>query len=275
MSVKDLSPRIPPGSTAVLSLFLVSILAVAAFAAPALAASVTVVADGQTRTLTTSAATVADVLAEAGLTLAPGLDRAEPSPRTPATDGLVVTVTRVATVSQVEEVARPLETFVYDDPGLALGTTKVVSEGQAGFRREHVRIWYKEGVPTLREVLRTETIVPAEERVVLRGGRGLADRSGSARRLILEATAYDPGPRSCGKYASGYTATGLRAGRGVVAVDPRVIPLGTRLYVDGYGLATAGDVGGAIKGYRIDLGYNTYREALRFGRHKVVVYILG
>ena len=51
MSVKDFTPRIPPGSTAVLSLFLVSILAVAAFAAPALAASVTVVADGQTRTL--------------------------------------------------------------------------------------------------------------------------------------------------------------------------------------------------------------------------------
>jgi 3D (Asp-Asp-Asp) domain-containing protein len=88
------------------------------------------------------------------------------------------------------------------------------------------------------------------------------------------ATGYDPGPRSCGKYASGWTAIGMRAGRGVVAVDPRIIPLGTRLYVEGYGYAIAGDVGGAIKGYRIDLGHNTYGEARQVGRRRVRVYVL-
>jgi len=90
----------------------------------------------------------------------------------------------------------------------------------------------------------------------------------------MVATAYYPGPESTGKSADGITATGMRAGHGVVAVDPRVIPLGTRLYIPGYGLAVAGDVGGAIKGLRIDLGFSTLREALHFGRRRVTVYVL-
>ncbi|TMJ11900.1 MAG: hypothetical protein E6H02_06415 [Bacillati bacterium ANGP1] len=65
------------------------------------------------------------------------------------------------------------------------------------------------------------------------------------------------------------------ARRGVVAVDPSVIRLGTRLHVDGYGDAVAGDTGGAIRGYRIDLCFNTYEEAMQFGRRPVTVYILG
>ena len=64
------------------------------------------------------------------------------------------------------------------------------------------------------------------------------------------------------------------AGRGVVAVDPSVIPLGTHLYVEGYGYAVAGDTGGNIRGRRVDLCYNTYDEAIRFGRQQVRVFIL-
>jgi len=66
----------------------------------------------------------------------------------------------------------------------------------------------------------------------------------------------------------------MRAGKGVVAVDPRVIRLGSRLYVEGYGFAVAGDTGGSIKGKRIDLGQNTYRHAKQFGRRKVVVHVI-
>jgi len=92
--------------------------------------------------------------------------------------------------------------------------------------------------------------------------------------LTMEATAYYPGPESTGIWADGYTSTGLRAGHGVVAVDPEVIPLGTALYIPGYGLAVAADVGSAIKGNRIDLCFDTYEEALFFGRRPVEVYIL-
>jgi 3D (Asp-Asp-Asp) domain-containing protein len=66
----------------------------------------------------------------------------------------------------------------------------------------------------------------------------------------------------------------MRAGYGVVAVDPRHIPLGSRLYIEGYGFAIAGDTGGAIKGHRIDLGYGNYRAARSFGRKKVTVHVL-
>lgn len=92
--------------------------------------------------------------------------------------------------------------------------------------------------------------------------------------IDMVATAYEPGPISCGKYASGYTAIGYKASKGIVAVDPRIIPLGTIVYIEGYGYAIAADVGSAIKGYRIDLCFDTYREAISFGRRRIKVYIV-
>ena len=70
----------------------------------------------------------------------------------------------------------------------------------------------------------------------------------------------------------GTTAIGRRAGYGIVAVDPRIIPLGTKLYIIGYGFAVAGDTGGAILGHRIDLGFDSLHGALLFGRRDVTVY---
>jgi 3D (Asp-Asp-Asp) domain-containing protein len=70
------------------------------------------------------------------------------------------------------------------------------------------------------------------------------------------------------------TATGLRAQKGVVAVDPRVISMGSRLYIPNYGFAIAADKGSAIKGNRIDLCFDNYREARRFGRRSIDVYVL-
>jgi 3D (Asp-Asp-Asp) domain-containing protein len=89
--------------------------------------------------------------------------------------------------------------------------------------------------------------------------------------MELVATAYSP---YCCRGVDSATALGLRAGYGVVAVDPRVIPLRSRLYIEGYGYAIAGDTGGAIKGLRIDLGMDTLRAAKQFGRRAVRVYIL-
>jgi 3D (Asp-Asp-Asp) domain-containing protein len=91
----------------------------------------------------------------------------------------------------------------------------------------------------------------------------------------MEATAYDPSPESNSVEWAGITALGWRTRYGIAAVDPRVIALKSLIYVDGYGFAWAGDTGGDIKGKRIDLCYNTTREALRWGRRKVRVYVLG
>lgn len=98
------------------------------------------------------------------------------------------------------------------------------------------------------------------------------------------ATAYDLSYESCGKYPGdpeyGITASGIKAQPGTVAVDPSVIPLGTKLYIastDGspdYGFATALDTGGAIKGYRIDLFMEDGTDANNFGIRQVKVYVL-
>ena len=97
----------------------------------------------------------------------------------------------------------------------------------------------------------------------------------SVRRInSMSATAYTADPAENGGNTSGRTAIGLKIGHGVVAVDPRIIPLGTRLFVEGYGHAVAADVGGAIKGHRIDLGYDSKRKMRKFGRRKVNVHIL-
>lgn len=89
--------------------------------------------------------------------------------------------------------------------------------------------------------------------------------------LSMEASAYLPTDGS----GSGITATGIRATYGVAAVDPSIIPLGTRLYIPGYGEAIAADTGGAIRGYMIDLCMESYSEAMQFGRRNVTVYVLN
>lgn len=87
----------------------------------------------------------------------------------------------------------------------------------------------------------------------------------------MVATAYYAG--GGGINGSGITATGLRARKGLVAVDPKVIRLGTKLYIEGYGIAIAADTGGWIKGNRIDLCFETLEECYRFGRRKIYVYL--
>lgn len=107
-------------------------------------------------------------------------------------------------------------------------------------------------------------------------GRPVPEEAASAteghqRRLVMEATAYTAQDGG----GSGYTATGQYLQRGMVAVDPSVIPLGSQLYIEGYGYAVAADTGGAIVGDRIDLAMDSTSEALNFGRQDVVVYVLG
>ena len=74
--------------------------------------------------------------------------------------------------------------------------------------------------------------------------------------------------------ASGHTSIGLWPKRGIVAVDPRVIPYYTKLYIPGYGMAIAGDTGGAIVGTRIDLFMDSLHECFQWGRRDVEIYIL-
>lgn len=124
-----------------------------------------------------------------------------------------------------------------------------------------------EPVEEATEISTVETIEePAAESVIEISGNDFA----YSNIMSMEATAYLPTDGS----GSGMTATGIPAGYGVAAVDPSVIPLGTRLYIPGYGEAIAADTGGAIRGYTIDLCVESYSEAMQFGRRNVTVYVL-
>ena len=101
-------------------------------------------------------------------------------------------------------------------------------------------------------------------------GRAHEVSRGGGRALYVSATAYsahDPGNGN-------RTATGTLVRRGVIAVDPSVIPLGTRVFIPGYGEAVAEDIGGGIHGQRIDVAFDTHAEALMFGRQDLEIFIM-
>ena len=88
--------------------------------------------------------------------------------------------------------------------------------------------------------------------------------------IRVEATAYS----SAQPGLSAYTATGKICKRGIIAVDPKVIPLGTKVFITGYGYAVAEDTGGAIRGHKIDVAFDTVAECYKFGRKSIEIYII-
>jgi len=231
---------------------------------------VTLVADGTTRAVTTGSYSVAELLASEQIELG-AQDRVQPALEETLGPGAVVRVQRVVRRTICEDQVIAASHHQRLDPRVA--GKLVLDSGEPGLRRVTWEVWEVDGEEVSRTVLSSVVVRRPRAGVAISGGRkSLPSRGGTP--MIMESTGYDPGPRSCGKYASGRTAIGMRATRGVAAVDPRIIPLGTRLYVEGYGLAVAADVGSAIKGRRIDLCFDSYRQALQWGRRTVKVFVV-
>ena len=207
-----------------------------------------------------------------------------------------------------EEIAFEVETK--NSGNLEKGKTLVVQEGIKGLRQNKVKEIYENGKLITTEVEETKLVREPVKQIVQvgtkvaapvasRGGESQAVKStkavqtssaapvaslSGAKSIVMNASAYDLSYASTGKNPGdkyyGITASGTKARPGVVAVDPKVIPLGTKLYIESmdgtgsYGYASAEDKGGAIKGNRIDLFYANRSDALQFGRRQVKVYIL-
>lgn len=128
--------------------------------------------------------------------------------------------------------------------------------------------------PNHKKVLGQRVVRPARDEVIaVQGSMNLASRGGYFRgraEITMVATGYPAGVTGTWR-----TYLGTRAQKGVVAVDPRHIPFGTRMYVEGYGPAVAADIGSAIKGNRIDLCFDSQREADRYGVKRVRVRFLS
>ena len=157
---------------------------------------------------------------------------------------------------------------------MAKGEEEVVQVGQPGLERVQRETLYSNGT-----VIKTNDVSKVTQRAmvptIIKEGtrevttsRNVAGRA--SRAIVMEASAYLAGDGD----GAGITATGLPAVRGIAAVDPDVIPLGTRLFIPGYGEAIAADTGGAIVGNKIDLVMDSYGEAMDFGRQDVTVYVL-
>jgi len=120
-----------------------------------------------------------------------------------------------------------------------------------------------------------KTTVEVAERPASTVSRGTSTPSRSGQVISMISTGYD-GCYECNKPYYGYPSyIGLPLAYGIVAVDPKVIPMGTRLYIEGYGDAIAADQGNAIKGNRIDLFFDSHQQALNWGMKTVKVTILG
>jgi len=219
---------------------------------------------GRPEALRTHARTVGDLLAAEQVHLDQD-DYVVPDPAQPLIDALTVRVVRVSDQRFVEEVPVPYEIVEVPDANLEIDQRQVTVWGCEGAVRQSYLVRYENGEEILR-ILEDEWLErEPQDRQIHYGTkivlRELATPYGTFtywRVLRMLATSYNAPtagtPLDAPYY--GYTFLGWKAAKGVIAVDPRVIGLGQRMYVPGYGPGTAADTGGAIKWRRIDLCYD-------------------
>ena len=238
---------------------------------------------GRPKTLRTSAESVGDVLAQAQVAF-DCHDRLTPAAPASVSAGDTIRLDHVS--SWVERVRKVVPAPVQHTVSLSLavGITKVVRKGAPGEREISYLVTRQadRSLTPRHAVIATRLVRKPQPRLVAAGIGDYSAVAALAKRgydgtlklareaMSMVATAYTAGCYGC----SGVTKSGQRAGHGIVAVDPQVIPLGSHLYIPGYGQAIAGDTGGAIHGNRVDLGFNSNSDALQFGRRSVIVYVL-
>ncbi|HTU70008.1 MAG TPA: ubiquitin-like domain-containing protein [Candidatus Baltobacteraceae bacterium] len=225
------------------------------------AVAVTIVDGKRRERIVTAAPNVASLLAAENVRLG-RYDSVKPALSAAVPPGGVVRIDHYLTWQRIEHRVIPVPTIRRVDFSVVPGKSKVINPGRPGVREVVVSFIQHPNGDVRATVIRSRVLRKPHPHIVA---------VGAAESMQMVATAYTP---YCGGGCSGITATGTRAGHGVVAVDPRVIPLGSRLYIPGYGYAIAGDTGGAIVGYRIDLGFESDRAAVNFGRRAVTVYRL-
>jgi len=209
-------------------------------------------------------------------------------------DGLEIYIDSVVEVKETYTVDMPYETVFCYDPTLAEGQEEVRVAGVIGQLSRTANVVYVNAEEASRTVL-TETVLqqPVNEIVAIGTGTGgskdapaigdgfIVTASGEVltyyRSEQFKTTAYTKTDAGC----DDITATGTYARVGAVAVDPKVIPYGTRMFIvsnDGayvYGIATAEDCGGGVKGNHIDLYFDTTAECFQYGVRSCTVYFLG
>ncbi len=241
---------------------------------------VTVVDLGDSITYLCADETVAELLARTGYTLEEG-DTVAPALDTPLSRGNIVRIHRVRTVTVTVNEVIPFDVNYINDKNLASGDTSVITAGINGQKKCTYSIVYENGKEVGRTLLSSTVTRKATAAVIRRGsteeGGYITLADGTVRRytkvMRLQATAYNSAN------TSNITASGTEPKWGTVAVDRRVIPLGTEIFVTSlngvwsYGVGLCEDTG--VIGQRVDLYMNSLEECYQFGRRDVYVYILA
>ncbi|HZK57603.1 MAG TPA: ubiquitin-like domain-containing protein [Clostridia bacterium] len=246
--------------------------------------------DGQIeKSVSTTESNVKDLINSLNIKLGEG-DKIDPKLEEPIGKGRVVKITRVSREVAVETQELPFQTIFKNNNSLEKGKTKKIQKGEKGLKEIRFEVLYEDGIEVEREIIEENIVKDAVNEIIEKGTLALVatssrgDISRYSKVLTMTATAYDLSFQSTGRKPGdkyyGVTASGTKIRPGVAAVDPKVIPLGTKLYIEStdktqdYGYATAEDKGSAIKGNKIDLFIENAQDVKKFGRRTVKVYIL-
>lgn len=232
---------------------------------------VTIERHGVTKKIYTGKATVGEALDDLaikyeGKTVYPAVD-------TPITADLSIHI--MGRFDELKEEEQPLEPPVefVDNLEIPYGENKILEPGVPGKVKVTSKTILKDGLLQT-HVINKEIIIEPKRELVERGmARSIETSRGRMRYnkvMTMEITAYTLAEGS----GTGLTSIGIVPYEGIVAVDPRVIPYYTKLYIPGYGIAMAGDTGGAIRGNRLDVFMHDWHRAIQWGRRTLDVYIL-
>lgn len=231
---------------------------------------VKVVADGVSREVYTIPVSSQAAIALAGVTLGEK-DIIKTLPGDVVVPQQEIEVIRVTEKVVSEDDEMPYQVEKTTDPTLEMGLTRTLIAGRNGLARNTLRVTYYNGQEAKRELLKIETLSQPRNKVVAMGNITSVSRGGQRLNFTearyMEASAYT--------YTGSHTSTGQDPAVGMVAVDPSVIPLGTKMYIEGYGYAWAADTGGSIRGNIIDLFMEESAQCANWGRQTVKVYLLS
>ncbi|ALS24781.1 3D domain-containing protein [Paenibacillus naphthalenovorans] len=253
---------------------------------------------GQTKTVYTTGKTVKQLFDDQKIKLSE-LDKVTPALNAAINENSEVKIVRVK--KNVEEIKEPIafETVKKTEPKLIRGKEQVIQEGQEGVLLKKKEKVYEDGVLVSEQIVDEKIQTQSVQKIIAVGTKNpvvtLSSSSPTLEQVTrngvkfdvkqvinnVKLTAYSAGPASTGKDPDhpqyGITASGTRVTEGrTIAVDPKVIPIGWWVYIEGLGFRRAEDTGSAVKGNKIDVYFDSHDYALRFGtKHGATVYVIG
>ncbi|MCX7708874.1 MAG: 3D domain-containing protein [Clostridia bacterium] len=253
------------------------------------AVPVNIYVDGQQKTLMTYRDTVKEALENSSYKLTESDKLEGVSIDDKISKDLNIKIVRVKKEIVNEDTSIPYKVQSKENSRLDKGLEKTVREGKEGTYRKTFEVVLEDGKEVTKKLI-SEAVVAAPIDKLIELGTVLTHKTSRGdvvrykKVLDMKATAYTASFKDTGKSPGdpgfGITYTGVKARKGIIAVDPKVIPLGTKVYVEvagntpDYGYAVAADIGGAIKGNLIDLYLDSQSVVDAWGKKKVKVYIL-